>query len=138
MYKCEKFQIYELLSRSDYDARGEKGWMLFDPRLLKLLDRLRELFDAPITINNWKWGGQFENRGLRTSASQYYSKYSQHSFGRAVDFDVRGLSADESREKIRQWFNEGKLEVDGIRMELGVNWVHLDVANCSGIIEFYP
>lgn len=138
MYVCKHFGIYELVDEQTYSDRGDRAWQLFDPRLLKLLDKLRELFDAPITINDWKWGGQFENRGLRTSASPYYRPYSQHSFGRAVDFDVRGLSADESREKIRQWFNSGLLDIEGIRMELGVNWVHLDVANCSGIIEFYP
>ncbi|CAM3021228.1 D-Ala-D-Ala carboxypeptidase family metallohydrolase [Shewanella algae] len=138
MYVCKHFKIYELVDKKTYNDRGEKAWQLFDPRLLKLLDQLRELFDAPITVNNWFWGGQFSNRGLRTSASSYYRPYSQHSFGRAVDFDVKGLTADESREKIRHWFSSELLDIDGIRMELGVNWVHLDVANCSGIIEFYP
>ncbi|MEL4402212.1 D-Ala-D-Ala carboxypeptidase family metallohydrolase [Shewanella algae] len=138
MYVCKHFKIYELVDRKTYNDRGEKAWQLFDPRLLKLLDQLRELFDAPITINNWYWGGQFSNRGLRTSASPYYRPYSQHSFGRAVDFDVKGLTADQSREKIIEWFNNGILEIDSITLELGVNWVHLDVRLADGLNTFYP
>ncbi|BCV28484.1 D-Ala-D-Ala carboxypeptidase family metallohydrolase [Shewanella algae] len=99
MYVCKHFKIYELVDKKHIMIEVKKAWQLFDPRLLKLLDQLRELFDAPITVNNWFWGGQFSNRGLRTSASSYYRPYSQHSFGRAVDFDVKGLTADESREK---------------------------------------
>ncbi|NDO73080.1 D-Ala-D-Ala carboxypeptidase family metallohydrolase [Shewanella sp. SE1] len=138
MYECKHFKIYELVDRQTYTDRGDRAWQLFNPRLLELLDQLRELFDAPITVNTWKWGGQFENRGLRTSASPYYRPYSQHSFGRAVDFDVRGLSADQARERIIEWFNAGLLEVDSITLELGVNWVHLDIRNANGLNTFYP
>lgn len=138
MIKSQHFNIREWVPPSVFEDRGEKAWMLIDPRLIVVMDSIREELDAPITINDWSWQGKRMWSGLRLPGSPYYSKYSQHSFGRAVDFLAAGYTADEVRAVIRKLFKRGKLPVKGLRLELGVNWVHLDLANVIGLVEFHP
>lgn len=114
-----------------------------DERLLQLLDTLRELLDSPMTINSWQWGGNREWSGLRAPDSPHYSNTSQHSYGRAVDFLVKGMTADEVRAKIIAWMGDGTIQdlcgVESITLELGVSWVHIDVRNSdAGVNSFYP
>ena len=46
--------------------------------------------------------------------------------GTAVDFDVQGMSAEE----VRKWIERNKVLLPyPIRLEEGVNWVHLDMRN---------
>lgn len=81
-----------------------------------------------MTINNWMWEGGYEWSGLRTPDSPYYSPFSQHTFGRAVDFGLDGMSAQEVRnDLVLNWYSEG--EEYSITLEDGVSWVHIDVRN---------
>lgn len=123
--KLNHFQSYEFVPPEVYSDSGSKSVQLMDRELLLFIDALREYLGKKITINTWKWGGSFKYRGLRTSASDVYSKYSQHSFGKALDFDVEGMTAEE----VRQWIIKNrKLHfVNFITfIEDGVNWVHVD------------
>lgn len=133
------FNLYELVDKHTYYSRGEAAWECIDIRLLNVLNRLRENLGASITVNNWKWSKDskasdyFQWRGLRTSGSKYFSHYSQHSFGRAADFDVKGYTAEEVRKHILENL-ELYPEIKGI--ELGVNWVHIDVRNREELLKF--
>ena len=138
MIKSQWFKIEEYVPPETAAARGEKAWELIDPRLVVVMDIIREELGVPITINDWLWGGDRCWSGLRLAGSPYYSAYSQHTFGRAVDFLVKGYTADYVRKVIRKLFKQGKLPVKGLRLELNVGWVHLDLANVTGIVEFYP
>lgn len=138
MITCKNFRIEEFVDPQTHSQRGDKSWMLIDKDIIKIMDIIREEIDAPITINDWLWGGTRKWSGLRTSGSPYYRPYSQHTFGRAVDFIVKGYTADDVREVIRQLFKQGRLPVNGIRLEVGISWVHIDIANVTGIVEFHP
>jgi len=138
MIKSKFFDVREFVPPDVYKDRGINAWMLIDPRLIEVMDVIREAVKAPITINNYVWGGSRRWSGLRLSGSPYYSPYSQHSYGRAVDFLVKGMKAEEVRKLIKQLFQDGKLPVIGLRMELRVSWVHLDVANVTGLEFFNP
>lgn len=138
MYKCEHFGLYELVDPATYNKYGEFAWQFMDASLLKCMDIIRDELKSPITVNNWKWGGNRSWSGLRTPDSPYYSIYSPHTRGSAIDFLTEGFTADYVRDVIRRLFNEGKLPVDGIRLEMGVSWIHIDVNNVTGIVEFYP
>jgi len=92
----------------------------------------REGLHKPMTINNWKWGGSFSQRGLRHNRSSMVQKktsiyLSAHMFGKAVDFDVQGMSAVE----VREWIVENEdLFPCKIRLERNlkgkpISWVHL-------------
>jgi hypothetical protein len=126
MNKPNNFRIEELVSKDIFINRGDRAWELFTPEILQTLDELRNLFEAPITVNNWLWNGGLHYRGFRP-ISYYEGKnsLSQHIRGNAVDFDVKGLNAEQAREKIINWKKANQLK-KLTAMELGVSWVHVD------------
>jgi hypothetical protein len=77
-------------------------------------------------------GGNFSQRGLRSNLSPIVKEktsleklyMSAHCQGMGVDFDVKGMSAEE----VRKWIVDNKIFLPHpIRLESDVNWVHLDV-----------
>lgn len=146
MYRPKYFKIQELVDHPTYERRGEKAFELLDERALMMLDEVREHFGKPVTVNNWAWNPNgFNYRGFRAHDCPVGASLSQHKLGRAFDFDVQGMTADEVRtEIIRARKEEGKFKYIG-GLELGVNWVHMDCRNTErgmdqygGIFAFYP
>ena len=138
------FKIEELVSRKVYKKYGERSWQFIDPTLIKVIDLIREHFNAPVTINNWLWGGNLEQRGLRTNCDEIVKEkteantlyVSQHCLGRAVDFNVKGLSSREVYEEILK--NKEKFclisRIENIKNT--PNWCHVDVANTDKFTIF--
>jgi len=131
--KSRYFRIEEFVSKPVAIKFGEKAWAFIDPRLVETMDFIRELSeDHKITINTWLWGGNYSQRGLRENTSDIVKEktkademyLSAHVLGMAVDFDVEGYSAEQIREVLG--LIKDKLP-HKIRLEQGVNWVHLDV-----------
>lgn len=131
------FKVQELVSSKVYKKYGESSWKFLCPRLLQTLLVIRKKLNKPITINNWHNGGKFSQRGLRSNlGSIFLSKFkkgalylSGHVLGKAVDFDVAGMTANE----VRDWLvtNE-KILPYKIRLENKlkgkyISWVHLDM-----------
>lgn len=132
--KSKYFKIQELVSKKVYKKYGEKSWEFIDTRLIKVIDLLREHFNKPITINDWLWGGNLQQRGLRANKDElvankndYY--ISQHCLGKAVDFNVKGMTAQEVYQEILK--NKDKFylisRIENIKDT--PTWVHIDVAN---------
>lgn len=134
MYKPKYFQPFEFVSRSVFNKRGEKSLQLLDDRILMTADFLRERY-GPITINNWYWGGDRVDSGLRTSTSNIGSDLSQHRFGRALDMLFQNVSVEEVREDILK--NPEKYPYV-TATELGTSWLHIDCRNTTPILTFYP
>lgn len=109
-----------------------------DPRILWTLDQLRKTIGKPITVNNWREGGPFSQRGFRNDPGTG-AQLSQHRFGRAVDFDIAGISAQEFRAAVKAGTFATELTYI-TRIEDGVNWIHLDCAAIPGtdIVFFKP
>jgi len=131
-YIPKYFAPYELVDRHTYDIRRDKSYQLFDSKLLWTMDRIKEYFgiNHSVTINNWHWGGDREWSGLRTYGSPYYSFYSQHSFGRAIDFIISGISSKEIREVIKKNPNHKAFKyITAIEDFDGMTWVHIDTRN---------
>jgi hypothetical protein len=130
-YKPKHIETVELVDKKTYQTYKEQCLELFfDSRILCQLDSIREYFGKPIIINNWSWKGNFQFRGFRPFDCTVGSKYSQHKFGRAVDFDIEGFSAEEIRNQIIK--NQHKEDFKYIsRMEDNVSWVHIDCANTN-------
>ena len=126
-YKPHFFRIQELVDKPTFDKFGETAWMFFNPVLLRSLDRVRHHFDAPVTVNNWAQGGDFSQRGLRVNTN-VGARYSQHKFGNAVDYDVRGYPAEEVRQEILRKKDHHDFELITC-VEADVNWVHHDCRN---------
>jgi len=128
------FSIRELVCPDVYAKHGENAWAFLDKNLLKVLLWIREGIGKPMTINTWANGGNYSQRGLRcnlcslvsdkTRRGQLY--VSAHMLGKAVDFGVQGMSA----EQVRQWLQNNSHRLPyPIRVEDGVSWVHIDIRN---------
>lgn len=130
-----KFKLTELVCKHMSDKYGDKAWMFLDPRLLETLDVIRyDILDAPMTINNYASGGSFSQRGMRCNCCQLVKSkstpyLSAHVTGCGVDFDAKGFTAEQARQRIIA--HADKLPYP-IRLESGVNWVHLDVYEAPG------
>ena len=127
------FDLKELVCPDVYRRFGERAWIFLDEKLLDTLAVLREkIFDRPMLVNTWAAGGAFTQRGLRCNLCPLAREksaagvpyLSAHNLGKAVDFDVPGLSAETVRETI---VKNQILLPHSIRLEKGTSWVHLDV-----------
>lgn len=140
--KAKHFELYELVSKQVYDKYGATAWQFFDPRLIENLDWIRETINKPITINDWFWGGNFDERGLRCNMDEMMVAKtnkkliycSPHPLGQGADFDVEGMLA----KNVRTWLVTNQNELPHpIRLENGVNWVHMDVRNTGKKIYIF-
>lgn len=127
----KNFRLQELVCPHVFKHYGQAAWSFFDARLIITIDTLRDRLGKPIFINNWSAGGVYDERGFRCiqcelvknmiAAEQLY--VSPHMTGQAVDFDVKGMEAEE----VREWIVERQnLWPYPIRIERGTSWVHLD------------
>lgn len=128
-YIAKHFSIEELVDRATFEQFGQKAWMFFSPIALRQLDNLRDYFGEPVTINNWKQGGQFQFRGFRPRAYSLGGEFSQHRLGNAFDLDVKGMAASAVRQEILT-HKDHLLLKDINCLEDKVNWVHFDCRNC--------
>lgn len=131
------FKVQELVDKATFDRLGVDAITLFDPRILEIAEGLRTFFNAPMTINNWLWGGNLQNRGLRGPECTIGAPKSYHKVGKALDCDIQGFTAAELREEILR--NQDAPELCLIqRMEADVSWLHVDVGDLpSGKSRIY-
>ncbi len=127
-YKCEHFDVEELVDRATFEKWGEKAWMFLRAEALYSLDGIRRFFNRPTWVNNWAVGGKLEWRGLRPSYCNLGELHSQHRFGNAFDCNVDGISAEEVRKAILE-----NRDADGFKyitcLETEITWVHFDCRN---------
>lgn len=127
------FQIRELVCEHTHAKWGERAWQFLDTDYLHaLLVIRRDILQAPMTCNH----DGANQRGLRCNRCELVkgkpSVYlTSHILGKAGDFTVQGLTAQEARSRIRQ---NSHLLPCNIRMEDGVSWLHFDVLPQFGVI----
>jgi len=128
------FQVSELVCEHTHSKWGERSWQFLDTDYLHaLLIIRRDILQLPMICNH----SGANQRGLRCNrcelvkdkASVYLSS---HVLGKAGDFTVKGLTAQEARARIR---NMAHLLPCQIRMEAGVSWLHFDVLPQFGITQ---
>ena len=126
------FQVRELVCNHTYSKWGERSWQFLDTAYLEnLLVIRRDILQVPMTCNH---GNQLQ-RGLRCNVCELVSEkqtpyLSSHCLGKAGDFTVKGMTAQEARSRIR---NNAHLLPHPLRMEGGVSWLHIDVLPQYGI-----
>ena len=128
------FDIDELVCDHTFKKWGQQAWQFLDTDFLHcLLVIRRDIVKRPMWCN----GSQKKQRGLRCnrcdvvkSKSTVY--LSSHVLGKAGDFTISGLSAENARKLIKE--NAGLLPCN-IRMEKGVNWLHFDVLPQYGVTD---
>lgn len=89
MYKCKHFVLKELVHPSFLGTNENILWRLFDDRLLKSADGIRELYGA-CTVN----ANGLEDCGLRKMDSKTGAVFSAHKFGRALDLHIRSIEIE--------------------------------------------
>ena len=124
--KAKHFTLEELVDRDTFFSEGEKAWDLLHPDALVSLDGIREFFQLPVTVNNWKWDGDFQYRGYRPPHCNIGAEHSYHRRGMAFDFDVKGMTAHDVRNAILSNRTDGRLWKI-MCLEDDVSWVHFDV-----------
>lgn len=122
------FEIKELVCDHTYARYGEAAWQFLDTDFLHcLLVIRRDILKRPMWCNHHSKG--IYQKGLRCNLCQLVKEkkvayISAHVLGKAGDFSVDGLTADQVRQIIIK--NQGLLPYP-IRMEDGVTWLHFDV-----------
>ncbi len=119
LYIPKHFKLQELVPANIFNTFGETAWQFLDKRMLMNLDFIRNTLGLAVNVN----GKQFNYRGYDDGG--YRTNQSQHRFGRAVDFDVVGMTAQQFREWIK--LNYQKLPEPNVWIEDEVTWVHMDV-----------
>lgn len=125
----EHFDLQEFIPRLIWNGYKEKSIWFINPKIVALAEFVRKYFDAPVIINNWHTGGQFNERGYRVPMSNVGAKFSQHKLGNAIDINVKGLAAGEVSKRIIKDY--ALFKVHGLTTienpEATPTWTHLDV-----------
>ena len=133
-------KIQELVDPETFRLYGKDSINFIDPRLPIILEKIRALCNGrPMILNTWHNGGQFKYRGYRPKSCTIGAKKSMHREGKAQDFDVQNMTAEQVRGVIR--LNAVTLHKLGLRrIERGVTWVHIDLkeTGLETIYEFNP
>ena len=157
----EYFDLEELICPHVSANYGKMAWKFIDNRLLETIYLIRKYIGKPMCVNNWSYGGEFTQRGLRcnicdivkskTRSDKVYM--SAHNQGEAVDFSVKGMTANE----VRLWIVENQILLPyPVRLEVGfdpkgkneaqirqaigkdtMNWVHLDLRGEGQKITYF-
>lgn len=95
MKPMKYFEISELLNPEIMQILSlEACWMLIPQHVRYGLDKLRELYGAPITINN----SNYKNSGIRTQNCTEGATYSAHKCNRGlIAFDLKCKDQDKLR-----------------------------------------
>lgn len=126
------FQVSELVCEHTHSEWGERSWQFLDTNYLAcLLVIRRDILQLPMTCNH----SGTNQRGLRCNQCDLVkdksSLYlSSHVLGKAGDFTVKGLTAEQARQRIKEMQH---LLPCPIRLEKGVSWLHFDVLPQYGI-----
>lgn len=128
----EYFHIKELVCSHTFGTWGERAWQFLDTEYLhNLLIIRRDILKAPMICNH----SSANQRGLRCNRCPMVQEktapyLSSHVLGRAGDFTVQGMTAQEARSLIR---NNANLLPYPLRMEGGVSWLHIDTLPQYGV-----
>ena len=120
------FDIDELVCDHVYSKYGQSSWQFLDTMYLWcLLVIRRDIIKRPMYCN----GSQKHQRGLRCNLCDLVKTkkvpyLSAHVMGKAGDFTITGMTAEEARKKIIAYQS---LLPCPIRMENAVSWLHFDV-----------
>ena len=128
------FDIDELVCDHTYKKWKEQAWQFLDTDYLHaLLVIRRDILGKPMWCNS-----TFKHqRGLRCNMCQMVKEkkavyLSSHLFGKAGDFSITGMTAEEARQKIKA---NASLLPCNIRIEKGVSWLHFDVLPQYGVTQ---
>lgn len=129
-FRPQYFQLHELVPPDIFKERGHRGWELFRPEALAMLDGLRKKFGA-ITVNNWIDGGQYRESGLRRFDSKTGAEFSMHKYGCGFDPKFAKVMPQEAYAYIKANRSEFPLITAMEDIEFTPTWLHVDTRNIA-------
>ena len=127
MRVSKNFIIQEFVTPNIYRRWGNSSIWFVDKRVIDIAQWLKDYTGAIVILNDWYWGGDYENSGTREAFSLIGVEFSQHKFGRAGDPKIEGFPAQEVREIIRNNFKQlNQLGLTTIE-KATPTWTHYDV-----------
>ena len=120
------FSVQELVCPHIFSKWGEASWQFLDTAFLEtLLVIRRDIIRLPMLCNT----SNHTQRGIRCNRCKLVGEksgpyLSAHVLGKAGDFTIVGLSAEEARQRI---IDNAALLPYNIRLEADVSWLHIDV-----------
>lgn len=130
MEVSKHFDLREFVPSDIWEGYGENAKWFIDIRVFQSMEYIRSIFDAPITINNWHTGGTFQNRGFRHPLSTVGARLSQHKFGRAIDFNVEGITSTAVFNTLKSEWSKIAANTWFTTMEdpaIATTWTHIDM-----------
>lgn len=128
MYLPRWFSVQELVPPEVYDVRGEKSLELMDVNILEALDAIRD-DHGRILVNNWHSGGDLKYRGFRPLSCPVGAAFSQHRYGRAIDFTPLDTPLETVYEAIKDGLYDQVTTLENIEVTSKGNWIHMDCRN---------
>ena len=133
-YKPKYFTLKELVNPKIFAMTADYVlWQLFDPRLLKAADYIREKYGVCFVNTS---DGVLTDCGLRAVDSPTGAKYSAHKYGRALDLHIKSIEDKKlsKAEKIKAYDNVrlellADKELGFLNYENGISWLHVDSYN---------
>lgn len=123
------FEIHQLVPANVFARFAERSWWFIDPKLVAVLDALRDDLGVPVVINDWYTGGRFQNSGFRAPNTTVGAAMSQHRFGRAADVKALAMKPDAVLRALN--LNKEKYLALGLttieNLEHTPTWLHIDV-----------
>ena len=128
------FQVRELVCSHVFSKWGERSWQFLSTDYLhNLLVIRRDILQMPMVCSHDAGAHGVLRCNMCKMVKEKKAAYlSSHILGRAGDFSVQGLTAQEARSRIRTMQN---LLPYPMRMEGGVSWLHIDTLPQFGITE---
>src|SRR4029079_2726514 len=125
------FKIEEFVPKIIFTEFGVNAKWFIRPELITTAEFIREWFDAPMIINNWKTGGDFQFRGFRPCSYSGGGALSQHRLGCAIDYNIKGLTPQRVFKEIMD--HQNQFRIGGVTTMEDViytkTWTHNDIRN---------
>lgn len=128
-FENEPFEIEEFVPKGIFRKFGANSIWYISKDVVESIVYLRHWFNAPIILNNWHVGGEFQNRVFRQPDCPTGAFLSQHKFKDAADFNVNGLTSKQVCTRIIDAWPELRQHVKFTtmeNMEYTRGWTHMD------------
>lgn len=127
MKLSNNFDLVEFVPKDLYDVGEDYAIRFVDMRCVALAQYLKDLYKTKVTINDWAWGGTYNDSGFRTQRSKYWTPLSPHSRGLSIDVKIEKYDAETIRKNIRNNYADYKKLGLTIIEKDTPTWVHLSV-----------
>ena len=141
MQLSTNFSVKELVDPETVKAMGEvRAANTVHQVLVDTLEDLKDALEgAPITVNDYEWGGNFRYSGVRPYTYLEGAKFSSHRYGNTADCKFKDLTATWVQRYIMSHQDDFPNIVRMEDVTITKTWLHIECGKRSGpIVVFRP